>query len=71
MFANFGYWVSTYYDHPDLASRSPNGLDFSKRGTRPSIENMTPDDMKDTFDGEAAGRMEFPMCVFFVSPTID
>ncbi|KAK0460403.1 uncharacterized protein EV420DRAFT_209411 [Desarmillaria tabescens] len=70
IFANFGYWVSTYYDHPDLASRSPSGLDFSKRGTRPSIENMTPDDMKVTFDGEAAGRMEFPMYFPPMQPTI-
>ncbi|PBK85367.1 hypothetical protein ARMGADRAFT_1018040 [Armillaria gallica] len=70
MFANFGYWVSTYYDHPDLASRSPDGLDFSKRGTRPSIENMTPDDMKVGFDGETAGRMEFPMYFPPMQPTI-
>ncbi|KAK0502173.1 hypothetical protein EDD18DRAFT_1065220 [Armillaria luteobubalina] len=71
IFDNFGYWVSGYYDHPDLASRSLSGLDFSKRGARPSIKNMTPDDMKLTFDGEAAGKMEFHMCVFFVFPTID
>ncbi|KAK0184465.1 hypothetical protein F5146DRAFT_1228636 [Armillaria mellea] len=40
------------------------------RGARPSIENMTPDDMKVTFDGEAAGRMEFPMYFPPMQPTI-
>ena len=58
IFVNFGYWVSGYYNHPDLASRSIRGLNFDKRGELPnsndlestgrpfSINNMTEDEMK-------------------------
>jgi hypothetical protein len=55
---NFGFWVSGYYNHPDLASRSVPSLNFDKHGElldpnnpkstgRPfSINNMTGDEMK-------------------------
>ena len=60
-FENFKYWVSEYYDHPDLASRSINGLNFDKHGSRPSVENMTPEETAVNFDPVAALRTEFPM----------
>ncbi|KZP26752.1 hypothetical protein FIBSPDRAFT_333820 [Athelia psychrophila] len=58
LFNNFAVWASGYYEHPDLASRSIHGLDFSKRGACPSIENMTPEEMSKNFDGAAAARSE-------------
>ncbi|KZP26746.1 hypothetical protein FIBSPDRAFT_731663 [Athelia psychrophila] len=45
IFNNFSNWVSGYYEHPNLASRSIHGLDFSKHGARASIESMTPEEM--------------------------
>ncbi|KDQ53365.1 hypothetical protein JAAARDRAFT_183320 [Jaapia argillacea MUCL 33604] len=59
IFNNFRYWVSTYYDHSDPYSVS--GLDFSKRGVRPSVDNMTEDETAVNFDPAAAARTEFPM----------
>lgn len=59
MFENFSYWVSGYYNHPNLASRSIHGLNFDKRGELPnpddpqstgrvcSIDNFTAEEMKD------------------------
>ncbi|KAF8904870.1 hypothetical protein CPB85DRAFT_1563892 [Mucidula mucida] len=70
VFANFGVWVSSYYDHPDLASRTRKGLDFSKRGPKITLDNMTPEDTKDNFDGDAAGRMEVPMYFVCIQPTL-
>jgi hypothetical protein len=58
IFVNFGYWVSGYYNHPDIASRAVHGLNFDKRGELPnpddpkstgrpfSINNMTEEEMK-------------------------
>ncbi|EGN94678.1 hypothetical protein SERLA73DRAFT_96023, partial [Serpula lacrymans var. lacrymans S7.3] len=42
---NFHYWVSSYFDHPGLASGSFSGLDFRKRGERSSVTNMTQEDI--------------------------
>ena len=61
IFNNFTYWVSEYYDHPGLASRSLNGLDFSKHGKKPSVESMTAEEMELTFEPVAAARTELPM----------
>ena len=61
IFENFKYWVSGYYKHPDLASRSIDGLNFDKRGSRPSVNNMTEDETAVNFDPVAAARTEFPM----------
>jgi pimeloyl-ACP methyl ester carboxylesterase len=69
IFENFSFWVSGYYNHPDLASRSIHGLNFDKRGARPSIDNMTPQEMSFNFDGVAAARTEFPM-FFQMQPTL-
>ncbi|KAF9020543.1 alpha/beta-hydrolase [Hymenopellis radicata] len=63
VFANFGVWVSSYYNHPDLSTRSPKGLDDRKRGPRFTVETMTPEDMEVCFSAESAQRMEFPMFV--------
>ncbi|KIM79173.1 hypothetical protein PILCRDRAFT_792298 [Piloderma croceum F 1598] len=58
IFENFTFYVSGYYNHPDLASRSVPNLNFDKRGELPdpnnpkstgrpfSINNMTEDEMK-------------------------
>jgi len=61
VFENFQYWVSGYYDHPDLASRSISGLNFDKRGSRPSVDNMTEEETAVNFDPVAAARTETPM----------
>ncbi|KDQ53356.1 hypothetical protein JAAARDRAFT_49830 [Jaapia argillacea MUCL 33604] len=59
IFNNFLYWVSSHYNHSDPPSAS--GLDFSKRGTLPSVDNMTSEEMAANFDPLAATRTEFPM----------
>jgi len=69
VFENFGLWVSGYYNHPDFASRSINGLDFSKHGTNPTIKNMSPEEMAVNFDGLAGERTEGPM-FFPMQPTL-
>jgi len=69
MFDNFSIWVSSYFDHPDLPSRTIHGLNFDKRGARPSIDNMTPAEMTVNFDATAAARTEFPM-FFPMQPTL-
>jgi hypothetical protein len=58
---NWKYWVSGYYDHPDIASRSIQGLDVSKHGTNPSVDNMTAEQMDANFDAVAAVRTEYSM----------
>ncbi|KIM42184.1 hypothetical protein M413DRAFT_444643 [Hebeloma cylindrosporum] len=60
---NFKYGVSGYYEHPDLASRSIDGLNVDKRGSRPSVDNMTAEEMAVNFDPIAAARTEFPMFI--------
>lgn len=61
IFDNFQYWVSGYYDHPDLGSRTVRGMDFSKRGKDASAGHFTPKEMAKNYDGLAAARTEAPM----------
>lgn len=61
LFDNFRYWVSGYYEHAGLPSRDGRRLNFAKRGERPSVDNMTPEEYTKNFDGIAASRCEFPM----------
>ncbi|KAF9044738.1 hypothetical protein BDZ89DRAFT_943011 [Hymenopellis radicata] len=61
MLSHFGVWVSSYYDHPDFASHSAEGLENRKHGDRNSLQNMTPEDMAATLDQIAAVRSELPM----------
>jgi len=62
-FENFQYWVSEYYEHPDLTSRSINDLNFDKHGIHPSLDNMTEEELAVNFDPVAAARTELPMFV--------
>ncbi len=64
--ATFGVWVSSYYNHPDFTARSPKGLDNRKRGSRCTLETMTPEDMEVGFSRESAKRVEFPMFAYSV-----
>ncbi|TFK45298.1 hypothetical protein OE88DRAFT_1715420 [Heliocybe sulcata] len=61
LFDNFRYWCSGYYEHPGRSSRDVLKLNFSKRGERPSVDNMTAEEYAKNFDGLAASRCEFPM----------
>ncbi|TFK48120.1 hypothetical protein OE88DRAFT_1737831 [Heliocybe sulcata] len=61
VFDNFRYWVSGYYNHAGLPTRKVLELDFTPRGARPSVDNMTPAEYAKNFDGLAAARTEFPM----------
>jgi len=70
IFENFKYWVAGYYNHPDLPSRSIHGLNFDKRGTRPSVDNMTEEETAVNFDPVAAARTEFPMFFNPMQPTL-
>ena len=67
-FENLKYWVSGYYEHPDLASRSINSLNFDKRGSGPSIDNMTEEEIAVNFDPVTA-MTELPM-LFQMQPVL-
>ncbi|KAF8222533.1 hypothetical protein L208DRAFT_1413236 [Tricholoma matsutake] len=73
MFKHFGSWVSGYYNHPDIASRSIHGLNFDRSGELPnpndpkstgrnsSINNATAEEVENIFDIVAASRSELSM----------
>lgn len=59
MLANFGVWVSGYYDNPDTSSRTLAGIDItSKHGLRSSLANFSHDELKVCLDGRAAARTD-------------
>ncbi|KZT19099.1 hypothetical protein NEOLEDRAFT_1033002, partial [Neolentinus lepideus HHB14362 ss-1] len=70
VFDNFQYWVSGYYNHVGLPTRKVLELDFTERGARPSVDNMTPTEYEKNFDGAAAARTEFPM-FFSMQPVLN
>jgi len=71
--ANFADWLSSYYNHPDIASRSIHGLNFDKHGELPNpddpkstgrpctIASMTEEEINVQFDATASSRSDFPL----------
>ncbi|TFK51294.1 hypothetical protein OE88DRAFT_1680018 [Heliocybe sulcata] len=60
IFQHFPEWVSGYYTHPGLPSRDVSQLDFSRRGSCPSVATMTAVEFAKACY-PPAGRSEFPM----------
>jgi len=57
----FTLWVSAYWNHPDIASRSISGLQRNdKLGDKPSIAGMTPEQVQSTMDVPASVRADLP-----------
>ncbi|KAF9030950.1 alpha/beta-hydrolase [Hymenopellis radicata] len=63
---NINMYLSLYFDHPDLQSRQPSGVNFSRNGTRPTMARMTPEyiarvmESKAAATGADAGAVPYP-----------
>ncbi|KDR72506.1 hypothetical protein GALMADRAFT_252616 [Galerina marginata CBS 339.88] len=62
LYQNFGFWVSSYYDHPDM-SGSIHGLDYRKRTDQATITSWTPEEFQRNYCESAAVRSELRMYV--------
>lgn len=60
---NFKHWVSSYYQHPDIASGKLSGMSFAKRTEKRTYTSWSEEQRAKYFDGEAAVRSELPACV--------
>ncbi|KAG6825334.1 hypothetical protein H0H92_004051 [Tricholoma furcatifolium] len=58
---NMGFWVSSYYVHPDSASGSIHGLNYERRGTNPTITRWTPEQFERFYSEPAIMRSEIGM----------
>ena len=61
LYDNFQHWVSSYYQHPDIDSGKPSGLDFRKRTERTTISGWSDAQKAQYIDNVAGVRSEFPM----------
>jgi hypothetical protein len=66
IYDNFKHWVSSYYDHPDIASGEPSGLSFEKRTEKRTYATWTDEQKVKYFDTAAAVRSELPACVLII-----
>ncbi|KAJ7921915.1 hypothetical protein B0H13DRAFT_1604137 [Mycena leptocephala] len=66
IYDNFQHWVSSYYDHPDIASGEPWGLSFEKRTEKRTYATWTGEQKAKYFDTAAAVRTELPAYVFII-----
>ena len=55
--------ASSYFTHPDLKSRKPEGINYSMVAERQSIQNWTTAEMEKYFTWEQGASIEFPMYV--------
>jgi len=62
LYQNFGYWVSSYYDHPDV-SGTIHGLNYEKRAGIPTVTTWTPEQFQRFYNEAAAVRSELRMYV--------
>jgi hypothetical protein len=60
---NFQHWVSSYYDHPDVASGKPSGLSVEKRTDKRTYATWTEEQRAAYCDIAAAVRSEHPAYV--------
>ncbi|KAF8067706.1 hypothetical protein FPV67DRAFT_1415804 [Lyophyllum atratum] len=60
LYKNFGFWVSSYYDHPDV-SGTIHGLDYRKRTDHATITSWTPEEFRTNYCESAAVRSELRM----------
>ncbi|GLB39034.1 hypothetical protein LshimejAT787_0601960 [Lyophyllum shimeji] len=70
LYQNFGFWVSSYYDHPDV-SGTINGLDYRKRTDKATITSWTPEEFQRNYCESAAVRSELRMYVPPMQPTLN
>jgi hypothetical protein len=69
-FKDFPRWASYYYVHPDLSSPAGGGATTVDSSRRPSLENMTDEDLAVNFDLVAAMKSDAPIC-FHMLPAIE
>ncbi|KAF8067693.1 hypothetical protein FPV67DRAFT_1416215 [Lyophyllum atratum] len=60
LYKNFGFWVSSYYDHPDV-SGTIHGLDYRKRTDHATVTSWTPEEFQRNYCESAAVRSELRM----------
>jgi len=60
LYDNFQHWVSSYYNHPDIASGKPSGMSFEKRTERRTYATWNDEQKARYFDTTAAVRSELP-----------
>ncbi|KAG5351086.1 hypothetical protein C0989_008023 [Termitomyces sp. Mn162] len=60
LYQNFGFWVSSYWTHPDV-SGTIHGLNYQRRGNTPTITTWTSEQFQKFYNEPAAVRSELRM----------
>ncbi|EEB95792.1 hypothetical protein MPER_05184, partial [Moniliophthora perniciosa FA553] len=61
LFENFGFWVSSFYNHPNPFSGRIQDMDMSPRTDDTTVAKWTQAEFDKWFTEDAAVRSEFPM----------
>lgn len=63
VYDNFQVWVTSYFEHPNIASGTPSGLSYEKRPSKRTISTWTEEEMAKYCDKRAAIRGDFSASV--------
>ncbi|KAH0581827.1 hypothetical protein J132_09537 [Termitomyces sp. J132] len=70
LYQNFGFWVSSYWTHPDV-SGTIHGLNYQRRGNTPTITTWTSEQFQKFYNEPAAVRSELRMYVAPMQSTLN
>ncbi|KAK7037590.1 hypothetical protein VNI00_011082 [Paramarasmius palmivorus] len=63
LYQNFGFWVSSFYDHPDPLSGKLSDMDIRTRTNEATLIKWTPEELSKYYTQDAAVRSELRMYV--------